>query len=159
MVERYAVGGQAGSSPRIETISDFPQGISGAELAERAREQALRFGAEILLHREGVRGEFMPGKGIGHLADGTKLVARACICATGVVYRRLGLPNEDRFRGAGLYYGAGASEGELCEREHVFVVGGGNSAGQAALHFARYGSKVTMVVRENSLDTNSIRST
>ena len=151
LIERYAVGGQAGSSPKIENYLGFPQGISGAELAERAREQACHFGAEILLNREGVRGEVVAGKGVGYLADGTKIIARASICATGVDYRRLGLRNEDRFFGAGLYYGAGASEAMLCERQHVFVVGGGNSAGQAALHFAGSGSKVTMVVRENSL--------
>jgi thioredoxin reductase (NADPH) len=151
VVERSAVGGQAGSSPKIENYLGFPDGISGAELAERAREQAVRFGAEILLNREGVRGEFMPGKGIGYLADRTKIIARASICATGVEYRRLGLPNEDRFFGAGVYYGAGASEAMLCGRQHVFIVGGGNSAGQAALHFCRYADKVTMVVREDSL--------
>src|ERR1700680_534869 len=144
LIERYAVGGQAGSSPKIESIS-------GAELAERARDQACHFGTEILLHREGVRGEVVAGKGVGYLADGTKIIARASICATGVDYRRLGLPNEDRFFGAGVYYGAGASEAILCECQHVFVVGGGNSAGQAALHFAGSASKVTMVVRENSL--------
>lgn len=151
VVERSAVGGQAGSSPKIENYLGFPGGISGADLAERAREQAVRFGAEILLNREGVRGEFMPGRGIGYLADGTKIVARASVCATGVAYRRLGLPNEERFFGAGVYYGAGASEAMLCGRQHVFVVGGGNSAGQAALHFCRYTDKVTMVVREDSL--------
>jgi thioredoxin reductase (NADPH) len=93
----------------------------------------------------------MPGKGIGHLADGTKIVARASVCATGVEYRRLGLPNEERFFGAGVYYGAGASEAMLCGRQHVFIVGGGNSAGQAALHFCRYTDKVMLVVREDSL--------
>lgn len=151
VIERSAVGGQAGSSPKIENYLGFPGGMSGADLAERAREQAVRFGAEILLNREGVRGEFMPGKGIGQLADGTKIVARASLCATGVEYRRLGLPNEQRFVGAGVYYGAGASEAMLCARQHVFVVGGGNSAGQAALHFCRYTDKVTIVVREDSL--------
>src|ERR1700686_4772269 len=151
VIERSAVGGQAGSSPKIENYLGFPGGISGADLAERARQQAVRFGAEILLDREGVRGEFMPGKGIGHLADGTKIVARASVCATGVEYRRLGLPDEERFFGAGVYYGAGASEAMLCGRQHVFVVGGGNSAGQAALHFCRYTDKVTVVVREDSL--------
>jgi thioredoxin reductase (NADPH) len=151
VVERWAVGGQAASSPKIENYLGFPQGISGAELAERAREQACRFGAEILLLREGVRGEFLPGKGIGYLADGSKIVAHASVCATGIAYRRLDLPNEDRFLGAGLYYGAGASEAELCGDEQVVVVGGGNSAGQAALHLARYASKVTMVLREQRL--------
>src|SRR5689334_9517851 len=151
VIERFAVGGQAGTSPKIENYLGFPQGISGAELAERAREQACHFGTEILLHREGVRGEVVAGKGVGYLADGTKIIAPASICATGVDYRRLGLANEERFFGAGVYYGAGASEAMLCERQHVFVVGGGNSAGQAALHFAGSASKVTMVVRENSL--------
>jgi thioredoxin reductase (NADPH) len=152
VVERWAVGGQAGSSPKIENYLGFPAGISGADLAERAREQARRFGAEILLARAGVRGEFSAGKRIGYLADGTKLVARAAICATGIEYHRLGLSNEEKFRGAGLYYGAGASEAALCGgNEHVFIVGGGNSAGQAALHFSRSVKKVTMVVRGDSL--------
>src|SRR6202158_3694768 len=110
VIERSAVGGQAGASAQVENYLGFPGGISGAGLAGRARPPAGRGGAEILLNREGVRGEFMPGKGIGHLADGTKIVARASVCATGVVYRKLGLPNEDRLHGAGVYYGAGASE-------------------------------------------------
>jgi len=148
VIERFAVGGQAASSPKIENYLGFPHGISGAELAERAREQACRFGAEILLHREGVGGEFLPGKKIGYLADGTKITSKAIICATGIRYRRLGLPNEERLTGAGVYYGAGASEAKLCEHQHVVIVGGGNSAAQAALHFARYASKVTMVSRE-----------
>src|SRR6202035_949510 len=151
VIERYAVGGQAGSSPKIENYLGFPRGISGADLAERAREQACRFGAEILLAREGVRGEFQAGKRIGYLADGTKIVARTAICATGIEYRRLGLPNEDRFIGAGVYYGAGASEASMCGDEHVFIVGGGNSAGQAALHFARFARIVSMVVRADNL--------
>src|SRR5712671_6130200 len=152
LIERSAVGGQAGSSSKIENYLGFPDGISGADLAERAREQACRFGAEILLGREGVRGEFVPGKGIVQLADGTKLVARSTICATGVEYRRLDLPNESQFLGAGVYYGAGASEASLCHAdEDVFVVGGGNSAGQAAMHFARVARTVTIVVRSASL--------
>lgn len=152
VVERFAVGGQAGSSPKIENYLGFPQGISGADLAERAREQACRFGAEILFLREAVRGEFEPGRGVGYLADGTKIVARASLCTTGVNYRRLNLANEERFQGAGIYYGAGASEASLCgPNEHVFIVGGGNSAAQAALHFTRYVSKVSMVVRDDSL--------
>ena len=152
VIERLAVGGQAGSSSKIENYLGFPCGISGAELAERAREQACRFGAEILIGREAVRGEFMPGKGVGHLADGTKIVARSTICATGVAYRRLGLAGEERLLGAGVYYGAGASEAALCRStDDVFIVGGGNSAGQAAMHFARVARSVTMIVRGNSL--------
>jgi hypothetical protein len=105
VIERYAVGGQAGSSPKIENFLGFPEGISGADLAERAREQACRFGAEILVARAGIRGEVVAGKGIGYLDDGTKIIARASVCATGVDYRKLGLPNEDRLFGAGVYYG------------------------------------------------------
>jgi thioredoxin reductase (NADPH) len=152
LVERFAVGGQAGTSPKIENYLGFPEGISGAQLAERAREQACHFGAEILLLREGVHGEFQPGKGRVYLADGTTITSRASICATGVEYRKLGLPDEDRFRGAGVYYGAGASEASLCSAaDHVFIVGGGNSAAQGAMHFSRYAAKVTMVVRDDSL--------
>ena len=151
LVEKWAIGGQAGSSPKIENYLGFPSGIRGADLAERAREQACRFGAEILLAREGVRGEFTAGKRTGYLADGTKIVARTAICATGIDYRRLGLPNEDRFIGAGVYYGAGASEASMCGNEHVFIVGGGNSAGQAALHFSRFARLVTMIVRGDNL--------
>ncbi|HEY1754446.1 MAG TPA: FAD-dependent oxidoreductase [Bryobacteraceae bacterium] len=151
LVERWAVGGQAGSSPKIENYLGFPNGVSGADLAERAREQACRFGAEILLACEGVRGEFTTGKRVGYLADGTKISARAAICATGIDYSHLGLPNEGKFHGAGLYYGAGAREAELCGNEHVFIAGGGNSAGQASIHFARFARKVTIVVRGDSL--------
>jgi thioredoxin reductase (NADPH) len=100
LIERWAVGGQTTSSPKIENYLGFPAGITGADLAERAREQACRFGAEILLAREGVRGEFNAGKRVGYLADGSRIIAQAAICATGVEYRRLGLPNEERFHGA-----------------------------------------------------------
>jgi thioredoxin reductase (NADPH) len=151
VIERWAVGGQAGSSPKIENYLGFPTGVAGADLAERAREQAVRFGAEILIAREGLKAEFTAGKRIGILEDGTKLVARSAICATGVAYARLEVAGEERFRGAGVYYGAGASEASLCSNEHVVIVGGGNSAGQAAMHFARVARLVTMVVRGASL--------
>jgi len=151
VVERWAVGGQAGTSPKIENYLGFPQGISGAELADHAREQACRFGAEILISSEGVRGEFTAGKRVGYLADGTRVVARAAICATGVEYHRLPVPNEERFRGAGVYYGAGASEAALCVGHQVVVVGGGNSAAQATLHFSQYVAHATLVVRGDSL--------
>jgi thioredoxin reductase (NADPH) len=147
VVERWAIGGQAGSSPKIENYLGFPKGISGAELAERAREQACAFGAEILIAREGVRGEFIAGKRVGYLADGTKVVARAAICATGIDYHRLSVPNEEKLRGAGVYYGAGASEAQLCIGHPVVIAGGGNSAAQAALHFSKYSPHVTLVVR------------
>lgn len=156
VIERFAVGGQAGSSPRIENYLGFPDGISGAQLADKAREQAERFGAEILIARAGVRGDFATGMQTGVLDDGTRIVARTAICATGVEYHRLKIDGEERFRGSGLYYGAGASEAELCGDEHVVIVGGGNSALQAALHFARFARRVSIVVRgENLKSTGS----
>jgi thioredoxin reductase (NADPH) len=151
LIERSAVGGQAGTSSKIENYLGFPDGIAGADLAERARNQACRFGVEILLLREGVRGEIRAGKGVGYLADGTKIVARASICATGINYRRLGLPTEEAFYGTGVYYGAGSSEATLSKGEHVFVVGGGNSAGQAAMHFSQYAARVSVVIRGDGL--------
>jgi len=151
VIERSAIGGQAGTSSKIENYLGFPDGIAGADLAERARHQACRFGAEFLVLREGVRGEFVAGKGIGYLADGTTIVARSTVCATGVSYRRLNLPNEDTLVGSGVYYGAGSSEASFCKDQHVFVVGGGNSAGQAAMHFSQYASQVTIVIRADSL--------
>ena len=151
VIERSAIGGQAGTTSRIDNYLGFPDGISGAELAERAREQACRFGAEFLLLREGVGGEFLPGKIVGHLADGTKIIARTSICATGVQYRRLNLPREQEFVGTGLYYGAGVSEAMLYENDDVAVVGGGNSAGQAALNFSRFAKTVTVIIRGDSL--------
>jgi len=153
LIERYTVGGQAGSTSRIENYLGFPDGISGAELAERARAQVSRFGGEILLASEGVGAECTPHQMGGYLADGTKIIARSTICATGVSYRRLDLPHEERFRGAGLFYGAGASEAALTNGAHVFVVGGGNSAGQAAMHFAQAACHVTIIIRGASLSS------
>jgi thioredoxin reductase (NADPH) len=151
VIERSVIGGQASTTTRIENYLGFPQGISGNELTARAREQACRFGAEILLLRTGVSAEFKPGFGVGELEDGTKLVMHASICASGIQYRRLGLPEEDRFLGAGVYYGAGASEAQFCIGDEVYVVGGGNSAGQAVMHFSRYARSVVMVLRGGGL--------
>jgi thioredoxin reductase (NADPH) len=154
LVERFAVGGQAGTSPKIENYLGFPEGISGADLAERAREQAHRFGTEILIHRAGVRGEFRTCKGVVDLDDGTKIISRVSVCATGVEYRRLGLPNEEKLFGAGVYYGAGASEAQLCGNEHVVIVGAGNSSAQASLYLAHYARKVSIVMRGERLNDN-----
>jgi thioredoxin reductase (NADPH) len=151
VIERFAVGGQAGSTSKIENYLGFPKGITGADLAERARDQACKFGAEFLLLREGVRGEFVAGKGVGYLEDGTKIVTRATVCATGVHYRKLNLANEEQFVGAGVFYGAGMSEAEFCKGEHVVVVGGGNSAGQAAMYFSQFASQVSVVIRGECL--------
>lgn len=149
LIEREAVGGQAGTSSWIENYLGFPGGISGAHLAERARQQAVAFGAEILLMREGIEARFSPGGIVVQLADGDTLSARANICATGVEYQRLGVTEEDRYLGAGVYYGAAASEASFCAGEDVYVVGGGNSAGQATMHLASHARSVTMLMRQD----------
>ncbi len=154
LVERQAVGGQAGTSSLIENYMGFPNGVSGAELAERARQQAVRFGIEILLMREGVKSEFKKDHIYTDMADGSSMTARANLCTTGVEYRRLNLGNEDRFLHRGVYYGAGAGEAPMCINEDVYVVGGGNSAGQAVMHFSRYAKKVVMIVRSKNLATS-----
>jgi len=155
VVEKTAVGGQAGSTSKIENYMGFPDGISGWELASRARQQALRMGAEIIVGAEGVAGEHQDGWQLSWFASGERIASKATICATGVEYSRLGLKREDHFLNRGLYYGAGSSEAEIC-KGHVVIVGGGNSAGQAALNFARQ-TQVTMLVRgeclKNTLST------
>ena len=151
VIERNAVGGQAGSSSLIENYLGFPEGISGAELAERARQQASKFGIEFLMMREGVKAVFRDDRIHVDLADGSQLVARANICATGIEWRRLDIGDEAKFLGLGLYYGGGASEAPFCANQHVVVVGGGNSAGQAVMNLANYATKVTMIVRNKAL--------
>jgi len=151
LIEKLAIGGQAGTSSLIENYIGFPKGIRGAELAEKARQQAVKFGAEILLLREGIKGEYRDGKITGTLTDGNTIRAKANICATGVEYQRLNVEHENEFLYKGFYYGAGSSEARMCGNEHVFVVGGGNSAGQAVLNFALHAKKVTMLVRGEAL--------
>src|ERR1700692_2515126 len=151
LIERSAVGGQAGTTSMIENYMGFPQGINGADLAERARQQAVKFGVEILMMREGVKSKFHDQRIWTDHADGGTMVARANVCATGVEWRHLNLPNENELLGRGLYYGAGASEAPLCGGEDVYVVGGGNSAGQAVMHLARHARSVTMLVRDKAL--------
>jgi len=151
LIEREAIGGQAGTSSLIENYMGFPEGIAGAELAERARQQALKFGVEILLLREGIKGTFYDHRIHVDLASGDQLVARANICATGVEYEKLHLPREADFFNKGVYYGAGASEAMFCQGRDVFVVGGGNSAGQAASYFSGFARKVYMVIRKGNL--------
>lgn len=151
LIERHAIGGQAGSSSSIENYLGFPQGISGAELAERARQQAAKFGVDMLMMREGIKAEFKDRRIYVNMADGSQLVARANLCATGVEYRRLDLPREGELLGKGLYYGAGAAEAPYCANQVVYVVGGANSAGQAVMHFADYAARVVMLVRSGNL--------
>ena len=150
LVEKSAVGGQAASTSRIENYLGFPDGISGWELASKARQQAMRLGAEIIVTGEAIGGDEQEGFPVGLLASGDKVVSRAVICATGVEYRRLDLPNEVKFLNRGLFYGAGSSEAALCSGD-VFIVGGGNSAGQAALNLAQHAETVTLLVRSSSL--------
>src|SRR5580693_709448 len=151
LIERSAVGGQAGTTSMIENYMGFPQGINGADLAERARQQAVKFGVELVMMQEGVKSTFHDDRIWTDLADGGTMVARANVCATGVEWRRLNLANEDKLLGRGLYYGAGASEAPLCGGEDVYVVGGGNSAGQAVMHLATHAKSVTMLVRDKAL--------
>ncbi|MEM9223547.1 MAG: FAD-dependent oxidoreductase [Pseudomonadota bacterium] len=151
LIERHSIGGQAGTTSLIENYLGFPDGLAGVELAERAREQALKFGVEILIMREGVKAEFRDGRIHADLANGGQMIARSNICATGVDWRRLGLAQEKAFLGSGLYYGAGVSEARFCRGERIFVVGGGNSAGQAVMHLADHAKHVTIVVRGSEL--------
>jgi thioredoxin reductase (NADPH) len=151
MVERDAPGGQAGTSSRIENYLGFPSGLSGAELARRAVAQAQRFGVEILNPQEatGLRRED-PYRIIS-LSDGSEVSCHALVVATGVSYRKLAVPGIDRLTDAGVYYGAAMTEAISCQGEDVYLVGGANSAGQAAMYFSRYARRVVILVRGDSL--------
>ena len=147
VLEAIAPGGQAGTTSMIENYLGFPNGISGSELATRAVAQARRFGAEILLARPLV-GISTEGTGYrAHLSDGTSVLGRTLLVASGVEWRRLEVPGIDELLGAGVYYGAGPSEALGCAGADVVVVGGGNSAGQAVVRFSRYAVRVTLLVR------------
>ncbi|MFD0689402.1 FAD-dependent oxidoreductase [Actinomadura fibrosa] len=152
VVERRALGGQAGQSSRIENYLGFPDGVSGAQLADRARRQADRFGAELLQAGEVTALETRGTARVVRLADGTEIAAHAVILATGVSYRRLSAPGVDEFVGRGVFYGAALTEAPSCVDEEVAVVGGANSAGQAAVYLARYAKKVHIVVRADGLE-------
>jgi thioredoxin reductase (NADPH) len=152
MIEREAPGGQAGMSSRIENYLGFPTGLSGADLARRAVVQAQRFGVEILAQEVvGVRAEG-PYR-IIKMVDGNEISCHALMIATGVQWRRLEAPGVDRLQGAGIYYGGGATEALSCKGEIVYVVGGANSAGQAAMNFAKYAERVIILVRGESLSS------
>jgi thioredoxin reductase (NADPH) len=153
MIEREAPGGQAGMSSRIENYLGFPMGLSGGDLARRAVVQAQRFGVEILAPQEtiGVRTED-PYR-IVKMADGNEISCHALLIATGVQWRRLQAPGIDRLQGAGVYYGGGSTEALSCKGEIVYVIGGANSAGQAAMNFAKYAERVVIVVRGSSLSS------
>jgi thioredoxin reductase (NADPH) len=152
LVERLATGGQAGQSSRIENYLGFPDGVSGAQLTDRARRQATKFGAEVLTTREVVGLEPCGSARRVTFADGTSIDAHTVILATGVSYRRLGAPGLDELTGRGVYYGSALTEASACAGQDVYIVGGANSAGQAAVFLSRHAKSVTILVRGPSLE-------
>ena len=152
LVERTATGGQAGQSSRIENYLGFPDGVSGAQLTLRARMQAQKFGAELLTTRE-VVGLDVKGSARGiRFADGGTLGAHSIILATGVTYRQLNAPGLEELTGRGVYYGSALTEASACIDQDVYIVGGANSAGQAAVYLSRHAKSVTLLVRGPSLE-------
>jgi len=149
LIDKETTGGQAGTSSHIENYLGFPKGLSGADLARRATVQAIRLGAEILTAQEVTNISVSDPYRYVKLKDGTELSCKAIIITTGVSLRQLNLPGIEPLTGAGVYYGAALTEAEHYKDQHVFVVGGANSAGQAAMFFSRYASKVTMLVRSS----------
>ncbi len=150
VLEPQAPGGQAGSSSRIENYLGFPAGLSGEDLARRALTQATRFGAEFVTQCA-TGFESKDGYHRVQLGDGREVSCRVLLLSTGVYWRRLEVPGAERLLNAGVYYGATLSEAQTCLDEDIFIVGGANSAGQAAMHFSKYARKVTMLVRARSL--------
>jgi thioredoxin reductase (NADPH) len=151
IVEREAPGGQAGMSSRIENYLGFPTGLSGGDLARRAVVQAQRFGVEILSPQEAVSVRTEGPYRIIKLADGSEISCHALMVATGVQWRRLDAPGLEKLQGAGVYYGGGTTEALSCKGEIIYVVGGANSAGQAAMNFSKYAEKVVILVRGEGL--------
>jgi thioredoxin reductase (NADPH) len=152
LVERRATGGQAGQSSRIENYLGFPDGVSGAQLTDRARRQAARFGAEVLTACKVTGVASRGATRVVSLDTGVEIAAHTVILATGVSYRRLDAPGLAELTGRGVFYGAAATEGINCKGEDVYVVGAANSAGQAAMYFARYARGVHLVVRGTALE-------
>jgi thioredoxin reductase (NADPH) len=153
LIERRAPGGQAGTSSRIENYLGFPTGLSGAELTRRAITQATRFGAEFLSPQEVANITVKDGYKIIKLGDGAELNARSVVITTGVSYRQLGARGEENFTGAGVYYGAATTEAYACSDQDVYVVGGGNSAGQAAMYLSKYARTVHILIRKPDLSS------
>jgi thioredoxin reductase (NADPH) len=152
LIERTATGGQAGQSSRIENYLGFPDGVSGAQLTTRARMQASKFGAEVLTTRE-VVGLEVKGSARGvRFADGASLDAHTVILATGVSYRQLAASGVDELTGRGVYYGSALTEAAACIGQDIYIVGGANSAGQAAVYLSQHAKSVTLLVRGSSLE-------
>ncbi|HLY61241.1 MAG TPA: FAD-dependent oxidoreductase [Terriglobia bacterium] len=154
MIEREAPGGQAGMSSRIENYLGFPSGLSGADLARRAVTQARRFGVEILTPQSATAVRVEGPSRIVKLADGSELGCKVLLLATGVSYRKLEVPGAERLQGRGVYYGSAMTEAMACKGEDVYIIGGANSAGQAAMYFSKYASRVVMLVRGDSLSAS-----
>ncbi|RRQ88352.1 FAD-dependent oxidoreductase [Streptomyces griseofuscus] len=154
LVERSATGGQAGQSSRIENYLGFPDGVSGAQLTDRARRQAGRFGAEILTAREVTALETGGAAQVVRFADGTAIAAHSVILATGVQYRQLEAEGCTDLTGCGVYYGSALTEAAGCQGQDVYIVGGANSAGQAAMYLARGAKSVTLLVRGADLSAS-----
>jgi thioredoxin reductase (NADPH) len=152
LVERRAIGGQAGQSSRIENYLGFPDGVSGAQLTERARRQAGKFDAEVLTTRDVVSLAARGSARVARFSDGKELSGHAVIIATGVDYRPLVAQGVAELTGRGVYYGSAATEAPACADTDVYIVGGANSAGQAALFFSRHARRVTILVRGDSLE-------
>jgi thioredoxin reductase (NADPH) len=157
LVERRATGGQAGTSSRIENYLGFPDGVSGEQLTERARRQALKFEVELVTARDVVGLEQRGNARVVRFGDGSELAAHTVILATGVSYRMLDAPGLADLTGRGVFYGAATTEGPSCRSQDVYIVGGANSAGQAAMYFSRYADRVSLLVRGKSLDSSMSR--
>jgi thioredoxin reductase (NADPH) len=151
LIEKHAPGGQAGTSSRIENYLGFPKGLSGSDLARRAVSQASRLGAEILSPAEVTSIETLDYNKKIHLSKGSAILSRSVIVTTGVDYRKLEKPGIATLSGAGIYYGAASTEAGACENKPIFIVGGGNSAGQAAMYLSRFAKTVGILIRKESL--------
>jgi thioredoxin reductase (NADPH) len=157
IVERDAPGGQAGLSSRIENYLGFPSGLSGSDLTRRAVAQARRFGVQILSPQEAIHLRVEDSYRQLKISDGSELACQALLLAMGVQWRKLDIPGIDRLQGAGVYYGAGSTEAMTCADEDVYIIGGANSAGQAAMNFSRFARRVVMLVRGDSLAASMSR--
>ena len=151
LIEKNNPGGQASSSARIENYLGFPSGLSGADFTRRAIAQTRRFGTEILTPKEVKNIRIQDGYKIVEMTDGSEIFAKTIVIATGVEYRKLDIPGLDRFTGAGVYYGSASVEAHACKNEVVYIVGGGNSACQAAMHICKFAKEVNILIRRESI--------
>ncbi|MEX1188687.1 MAG: FAD-dependent oxidoreductase [Bacteroidia bacterium] len=154
IIEKHAPGGQAGTSSRIENYLGFPAGLSGSDLARRAVTQATRFGTEFLSPQEVARIETKDQYKILHFVDGSSVTAKSIVITTGVSYRKLETDGLEKYTGAGVYYGAANTEAHACKEQDVFIVGGGNSAGQAAMYLSQFARKVRIIIRREDLKSS-----